>query len=830
MKLGTKLFLRGALCLTATLFSLSTLRAQVVADGGSATLNNVTNSFTGDVTVGTNGSFTLLTLSGNTLLTNALNGIIGANVAARSNTVQLISAGARWQMGGSLVVGSNGAVSRLVISNGSSVRDAFGYIGFSTVGNSNLVTVTGTGSLWSNSSGLWVGSNGSANRLVVSNSATVAAPVAYLGFNASATNNRIVIDGGTLRVTNAAGTGLFDLRRGTNVLDNGIIDVDRLQMTVSAGRFEFNGGTLLVRSGVVSNGAPFTVGASGSVPALLALRTNQSFAITNNFILGSNVPNCQLLITNGGQLALGTNHTSYLGFNQASTNNSALLSGTGSAWSTYFLLMPSAGNQITVSNGGALATSFAHLGFNVVSGISNSVVVTGAGSRWTNRSELWLGNGSAGNQVVVTNGGVMQTETSIIGNAGARSRVLVTGAGSLWNNTAAFYLGYAASSTNELVVSNGAVLRNATSGDIGYQTSGNLALLTGAGSLWTIQTTLNVGRIGSGNQLVVSNGATVGANNLFVGANSGAGNSLTVEAGNLFTTNVSLTGTVDVRRGSLTFNSGTITADVLLATLPTGTIAFNGGVLNARTATVANGAPFIVGNGTAAASYGMSGTIANLHSFANGLAVSSNATLTGNGTIAGPLTISPGGKLVPGASIGSIILSNSPALNGATFMELGKNGSVQTNDVLQVVGALTYGGTLTVSNLGPTALAAGDRFQLFSATSFAGSFTSLDLPALNTGLGWTNKLLVDGSIEVVSVSVAPPSFAGIAVSGTNVVISGTNGVPNANYSVLTTTNVTLPLINWSSIATNQFDSSGNFSFTNAIDANDLQRYFQVRLQ
>jgi hypothetical protein len=41
--------------LAATL--LSALRAQIVNDGATNTLSNVTNSFAGDVTVGTNGSF-----------------------------------------------------------------------------------------------------------------------------------------------------------------------------------------------------------------------------------------------------------------------------------------------------------------------------------------------------------------------------------------------------------------------------------------------------------------------------------------------------------------------------------------------------------------------------------------------------------------------------------------------------------------------------------------------------------------------------------------------------------------------------------------------------
>src|SRR2546422_9948692 len=90
----------------------------------------VTNTFTGDVTVGTNGSFTLLVLSDNSLLTNSANGTIGLNTTARSNEVRLLSPTARWLMGGPLFLGSNGSFNQLVVSNGASVRDAFAITGY----------------------------------------------------------------------------------------------------------------------------------------------------------------------------------------------------------------------------------------------------------------------------------------------------------------------------------------------------------------------------------------------------------------------------------------------------------------------------------------------------------------------------------------------------------------------------------------------------------------------------------------------------------------------------------------------------------------------------
>jgi hypothetical protein len=62
-----KSYLLRALSLLAP-FSLN---AQVVNDGATKMLANVTNTITGNVTVGTNGSFTLLVLSDNSLPTKS---------------------------------------------------------------------------------------------------------------------------------------------------------------------------------------------------------------------------------------------------------------------------------------------------------------------------------------------------------------------------------------------------------------------------------------------------------------------------------------------------------------------------------------------------------------------------------------------------------------------------------------------------------------------------------------------------------------------------------------------------------------------------------------
>ena len=117
------------------------------------------------------------------------------------------------------------------------------------VSANNEVVVTGSGSSWSNAS-LTVGSSGSGNRLTISDGAEVVTlPLdVILGRNLDSTNNRIVVNGGALRVRDPSSA--FDIRRGTNVLNAGLIDVQQLTLTNLLGFFEFNGGTLIYSRGV----------------------------------------------------------------------------------------------------------------------------------------------------------------------------------------------------------------------------------------------------------------------------------------------------------------------------------------------------------------------------------------------------------------------------------------------------------------------------------------------------------------------------------------------------------------------------------------------------
>ncbi|HSU52466.1 MAG TPA: hypothetical protein VLT36_00235, partial [Candidatus Dormibacteraeota bacterium] len=427
-------------------------------------------------------------------------------------------------------------------------------------------------------------------------------------------------------------------------------------------------------------------------------------------------------------------------------------------------------NLLIVTNGARLISFGGFVGFGS-NARSNIAIVSGAGSVWDSGNDFDFGGGSF-NQLIVKLGGAIINSDAIIGNGGGTSNsVLINGGGSFWSNSASLAVD---GSFNQLTVSAGAHLSSGSSLIDGTITSGshNLVFIDQPGALWDAGV-LYVGSSASFNQLVVSNSAKVLASELYLGFDpTSTNNRVVLGSGTLQVTNPVFTAPLDIRRGTNQLNNGLIQADWLLMTNTLGIFEFNGGTLNVRTSTVSNGKVFLVGNGSNVATLNLvtNGT----HSFGNGLTIRSNGFLVGNGTITGTVTVESGGNLVPGTSVGKFILNNSPVLQGKVSMDINKNGATTTNDQVQVNGLLTYGGTLVVSDLGPDTLAAGNRFQLFSATGYGGSFSSIVLPSPGPGLDWHNRLGVDGSIQVVEAGLAIPLSRGSYFQDFNTLAS--NGV------------------------------------------------------
>jgi autotransporter-associated beta strand protein len=250
-----------------------------------------------------------------------------------------------------------------------------------------------------------------------------------------------------------------------------------------------------------------------------------------------------------------------------------------------------------------------------------------------------------------------------------------------------------------------------------------------------------------------------------------------------------------------------------------GSIAKTGGGTLTLSGTVSNSGGITVSNGTLLVANAASGPVT----------VNSGGTLGGNGLISGATTIQSGGMLAPGTnSIGTLRFSSSLALVAGCTSIFGVSHSPLTNDIANVLGALTNGGTLIVSNTGAAALAAGDSFKLFSAGTYAGAFATLSLPLLTNNLGWnTRTLATNGIISVAALSA--PVISGITASNGNLQVRGTGGTTNWPYYVLRTTNLATA---WAPVATNFFDASGNFNLTltNAAGPGPSQAFYRLQLQ
>jgi hypothetical protein len=187
-------------------------------------------------------------------------------------------------------------------------------------------------------------------------------------------------------------------------------------------------------------------------------------------------------------------------------------------------------------------------------------------------------------------------------------------------------------------------------------------------------------------------------------------------------------------------------------------------------------------------------------------------------------------------------------------------------DVVNLVPVVTG---LSATN-GPTGSALTVQGQNFSGAAglvsvFFGSSTASSVNVLSdtqiavtvpSGSGTVDVTVLSGTNEVDNVSGSPnanvnapifgygtsaltpadkftftvaapeaPTIQQVMMSGGNILMNGTNNNgPGGTYHVLTSTNLLLPRANWAVVANGSFDSTGKFSFTNALATNPRQFY------
>ena len=94
----------------------------------------------------------------------------------------------------------------------------------------------------------------------------------------------------------------------------------------------------------------------------------------------------------------------------------------------------------------------------------------------------------------------------------------------------------------------------------------------------------------------------------------------------------------------------------------------------------------------------------------------------------------------------------------------------------------------------------------------------------------SDALAGGGMTNTVGLLITPqPRFVNVSADAGNVFLSGSGGPLNGSYYLLASTNVFLPSSNWSRLATDQFDASGNFNLTNTPGPDRPQIFYRLQL-
>lgn len=320
--------------------------------------------------------------------------------------------------------------------------------------------------------------------------------------------------------------------------------------------------------------------------------------------------------------------------------------------------------------------------------------------------------------------------------------------------------------------------------------------------------------------ILVTNGATLaisgagslgagGGTNYYTGSlsNYGVFSYAGTTAQNLGGT-ISGTGTlVEVGPGELILSEpNSYTGATTISPGATLALTSSGSINNTATVNLPAGATFDL------SAFGLSYTIGS------GTTLKAGGTGTGVGTNAAAIVGSGGGTI----NVGSLVLNYTPQ------MFTGDTG----HPALYVPsGALNLSGSsLTVTNAAATPLGAG-TYTLIQVAGQSLNVAGTNVIVAGTGLaaGATAALAVNGgnlNLVVTSTSVPVPAINAITVSGANVIFSGTNGSAGSGFTILSSTNLTLPLGQWSTAGTGSFSGSGTFAVTNAIGAGN--QFFIIR--
>ncbi len=476
--------------------------------GGTFNFNSGTlavNGSSGTFSPGT-GSFTL---DGNT---------------SSANPTLILTAGATGTFSGDFTVGAN-EQGTLNISGGSDLSNTIGYIGYEA-GSVGVATVTGSGSQWNNSGGLFLGGSdtfvGGVGTLNIQDSAQVnvgndlnTLPGTALTVSDTGTNGNLWVGNGSTITNDGAGfIGLSSDSTGVATVSGSGSQWNN-SGSLSVG--EAGNGTLnIVDGGLVSNDVGFMGYLSGTTGTATVSGSGSQWNSSSDLSLGGN-GNGTLNVESGG---LVSNTNGFIGDFSGSTGT-ATVSGSGSQWNNSgSLSVGQIGNgTLNIEAGGLVFNTDGYIGR--FSGSTGNATVTGTGSFWNNSGILVVGEDDATGTLNVLNGGVVNNTVGYVGGTSTSSAiglVTVSGIGSQWNNTGNLFAGIAQGSLN--ILDGGLVSNAAAYIGVGPGGPGNITV-DGSGSQWNLSEDLYVSYTGNG-VVQVTNGGVINNRDATVGHEFGS--------------------------------------------------------------------------------------------------------------------------------------------------------------------------------------------------------------------------------------------------------------------------------------------------------------------
>ena len=149
------------------------------------------------------------------------------------------------------------------------------------------------------------------------------------------------------------------------------------------------------------------------------------------------------------------------------------------------------------------------------------------------------------------------------------------------------------------------------------------------------------------------------------------------------------------------------------------------------------------------------------------------------------------------------------------------NAQTLTNDLVRGLSNVVYAGTLSVTNIAGT-LAGGQSYRLFTAMSFSGNFSSLSPASPGSNLSWSFSP-TNGTLNIVAAP--PPRIDSLNATAGSFTLSGT-GPTGQSYRILATTNLALPLANWTTVGLGVF-TGGALGYTDSQMTNASRRFYRV---